>query len=155
MSLLKKTAVCACFTCVLALGADTEQYQTGGLTNRRFWAMMPQLSRMMFVTACCEGYIKAMATAQYAVREDEVATKHVNAGNEIASLSYINYGEVTEQVERLYKDPANRGLPIIEMVAVSLKKFKGESDAEISQELEIVRRIYVTSASDSPAVVKH
>src|SRR5438309_1383286 len=108
------------------------------MTNGRFWAQLPQIAKMMFVTAYCEGYLKAMAASQYAVREDAIATKHINAANEIAVVDYINYGEVSDQVEIFYKDPANRGLPIGEMVAISLKKFKGESDAAINRQLEVI-----------------
>jgi hypothetical protein len=129
----------------LAFGAD-DQYQTQGLTNGRFWAMMPQLAKITFVTAYCEGYLTAMSAAQFAVHDDAAASKKIGAKNEIATANYLNYNEVAQEVESLYKDPLNRGLPIGEIITISIKKFTGESDRDIARRLDTLRTIYLKAS---------
>src|SRR5664279_4309227 len=102
-----------------------------------------RLTKIMFVTAYCEGYLTAMSAAQFAVHDDAVASKKIGTQNEIATANYLNYNEVAQEVEKLYKDPTNRGLPIGEMIAMSIKKFTGESDRDISQRLDTLRTIYL------------
>jgi hypothetical protein len=131
----RATLLLICF-CVMAYGQVKAPDTTAGMLNGRFWQNLGS-HKVSFIVGIFEGLRVAHLMAE--LSDDKTAQRIYDAAN----IDRFSYGEITEELDRLYSDRANTLVPITMMLMHVKKLFAGTlTKIQLEEDLINLRRSY-------------
>lgn len=121
--------------CVLALLLAVAAVPTAGLQEDAYWTLKSLNGRWWKIAGVEQklAYISGI--------EDGVAACDEGHGAALM-VKGVMYGEIIEQIDKLFEDSANRRIPVAMMLRVARGRMEGGAADDIERRVQLLRLIY-------------
>jgi len=121
-------------------GQDAKQPNTLGFSNGRYWKILTEYQKPIFVIGLLQG-LEWGTTLEVNEFRDDISSKRAEAAIDQA-IPKLTVPEITEAISQFYADPTNAPIPIGAMMLVLKKKTAGETSTQIDKRLADLRRSF-------------
>lgn len=107
---------------------------TYGLVNGRMWQIMPDDVRTMYLIGLGEGMVRGIGLGEGMVRGG--ASQEVLNGYRPKGISF---SEIKEAIDKVYAEPENRLIPVIDCLRIVTLKANGAPQLKVDAQLAALR----------------
>jgi hypothetical protein len=111
--------------------------------NGHFWQTLPHDSKVGYLYGYLEGYSNGFAESAVAtgVPLEKALDAFKKSSDEITTTAKLTYSDLAKGIDKVYEDPANVVLPIVNALRVFMLRAKGATPEAVERELAMYRRL--------------
>jgi hypothetical protein len=129
ISSMKLVTLLLLLLAMTAAGVDGPLPRTGGFINGRTWVDMPHGEKVGFILGFQDGIKEAT------LDNDKARTEYLKA-----FFGHSRFGEITDGVDDVYRDPANLQIQVTAAMEYFQNKVNGVSPESLAKELAYERK---------------
>jgi len=141
MRLIQRAAVTLLLAGVAVAAATPDPDISKGLWNGRFWRAITQPYRITLIVGLRDELALLAATLALHDKSGALLELEKQWQSESTGAGSTN-GEICEELNRIYSDPANRPIPIVIAYEIAIHRFQGWTEDQIGPLLENARRSF-------------